>query len=244
MENRTLSSAHSLGHSWETQKPLSEAASRYPYPASLRSPDLRQTGQGSTSGALLRDDKNHASLSWSSNPDFAFLSLARFHREQDAWNSLHVTGLKPPAKAVSGQRQKKSSWSDDPHAKVSRDGYNNGTAEKDSPIIHSAYSDSGYASKCSGSTHSIISSSCLVESTSSPGVVSSHNCINDSNHLVYNPSSLLDTVGVHLQLGYPIKCSYSHCTWTGKCASDKKYVYLRTRKGSYRTLADKGHKET
>ncbi|KAL1965978.1 hypothetical protein VTN77DRAFT_4918 [Rasamsonia byssochlamydoides] len=227
MENRIISSPHTLGRFRETRKPGSEVASRYSCPASLLGLDLSQIGPDPALDAFRNGNNNPAPQlpGWFSDTSFASVSLSRFHREQDAWNSLHVTGAYRNPKPFPGQHLPKTSPG------FSRHGCNE-PSETDSQVI---CSDSGYGSKRGGSAHSVISSSCPVESIPSPSNMSSYNynrldtgSSDDTNRPVYNASSFIPeavaAAGVHFQRQYPqeIKCSYPSCTWTGKCPSDKK----------------------
>ncbi|KKA18393.1 hypothetical protein T310_7656 [Rasamsonia emersonii CBS 393.64] len=222
MENRIISSPHALDHFRQSCKPVPEAASRYSCPDPLLGLQLPQIGPDPALDAF-RNGNNSATLEFA-DTSFPSVSLARFHREQDAWNSLQVTGLPRNLKPSPGRQlhhvPKTSTGMDDSHARFSR----HDPSETDSQVTHS---DSGYGSRRGDSE---ISSLYPVEPISSPGtIVSSYNCnrfdtgSSGDNRPVYNASSF-GTAAINFQSRYPqeIRCSYPDCSWTGKCPSDKK----------------------
>lgn len=247
MENRIISSPHALDHFRQSCKPVPEAASRYSCPDPLLGLQLPQIGPDPALDAF-RNGNNSATLEFA-DTSFPSVSLARFHREQDAWNSLQVTGLPRNLKPSPGRQlhhvPKTSTGMDDSHARFSR----HDPSETDSQVTHS---DSGYGSRRGDSE---ISSLYPVEPISSPGtIVSSYNCnrfdtgSSGDNRPVYNASSF-GTAAINFQSRYPqeIRCSYPDCSWTGKCPSDKKCVIRRNKRNNLykiRSLADTAQENT
>lgn len=216
MDNRLISSPHTLDRLRQSCRPVPETASRY-HPPLLLGLQLPQIGPDPALDAFRNGNNNNAALEVADTSSSPSVSLARFHHEQDAWNSLLVTGLSRNLKPSPGHPfQKTSTRMDDLHGRFSRQD----PSETDSQVTHS---DSGYGSRRGDSE---ISSLYPVESISSPSIVSSYHHWNrfDTDRPVYSASSYFGPVNFQSRQPQGIKCSYPNCSWTGKCPSDKKCV--------------------